>query len=328
MKILGIETSCDETSSAIVQDGVKVLSNTVSSSLFIHAKTGGIIPEVAAREQVKAMIPIIEKSIQDSTVSIKDIDAIAVTYGPGLMGSLIIGVETAKTLAYVWGKPLIPVNHLVGHVYANWLENPKPPVFPNLSLIVSGGHTELVVMKDHGKFQWLGGTRDDAAGEAFDKTARLIGLDYPGGPAIEKSAKKGDPKKFDLPRPMSQSPDFDFSYSGLKTAVVNLADKNKPKTTQEVADFAASIQEAIVDSLIVKTLRAAKKYEIKEILLGGGVAANSRLKSKLKKEFNGQVLVPEPKFSVDNAAMIAAAAYFNFHPVPWREIKSDPGILI
>lgn len=328
MKILGIETSCDETSSAIVQDGVNVLSNIVSSSLVFHAKTGGIIPEVAAREQVKAMVPVLEESIQAANVTARDIDAIAVTYGPGLMGSLIVGVETAKTLSYVWGKPLVPVNHLVGHVYANWLENPKPPTFPNLSLIVSGGHTELVVMKNHGKFEWLGGTRDDAAGEAFDKTARLIGLNYPGGPAIEKSAEKGNPKKFNLPRPMSQSPDYDFSYSGLKTAVVNLAEKNKPKSAQERADFAASIQEAIVDSLIIKTLRAAKKYSIKEILLAGGVAANSRLRKKLKNEFDGQVIVPRPKLSVDNAAMIAAAAHFNFAPVPWEKVKSDPGILI
>lgn len=325
MKILGIETSCDETSASIVQDGVKVLSNIVSSSLPLHAKTGGIIPEVAAREQVKAMVPVLNKTFEQSQLGKNDIDAIAVTYGPGLNGSLLVGVETAKTLSYVWNKPLVPINHLVGHVYANWLDNPKPPSFPNLSLIVSGGHTELVLMIGHGKFKWLGGTRDDAAGEAFDKTARLLGLTYPGGPAIQKEAVTGDPNSVNLPRPMADSKDYDFSFSGLKTAVVKIVQGDRKIKTN---DFSASIQEAIVDSLLKKTLRAAKQYKIQEILLAGGVAANKRLREKAEQTFTGRIIVASPKLSVDNAAMIASAAYFNFKPVSWGKVESDPGILI
>ena len=328
MKILGIETSCDETSAAIVQDGVKVLSNVVSSSLDIHAKTGGVIPEVAAREQVKAMVPVLEETFQLARVNSNDIDAIAVTYGPGLIGSLIVGVETAKTLSYIWNKPLIPVNHLIGHIYANWLDNPKPPTFPNLALVVSGGHTELVLMKSHGKFEWLGGTRDDSAGEAFDKTARILGLGYPGGPSIQKAGEKGNPNSFSLPRPLSGSPDFDFSYSGLKTAVVNLIATNPPKSELEVSDFAASIQEAIVDSLLVKTIKAAKKYNVRQVVLGGGVAANARLVEKLSINFSGRVIAPDPKLAVDNAAMIAGAAFFNFNPTTLEKLKPNPGLLI
>ena len=270
MRILGIETSCDETSASIIEanqgDGkVKLISNVVASSLRLHSKTGGIIPEVAAREQVKYIIPVIEQTLKDSnlylppsknyllssTIYRPDIDAIAITIGPGLIGSLLVGVETAKTLSYVWKKPIIPVNHLIGHIYANFIRNEMPftPVslrakrgnpinnqiassqaspdprndnvgFPALALIVSGGHTDLVLMKKHGSIKWLGGTRDDAAGEAFDKIGRLLGLPYPGGPAIEKAAKNGSPKAFDFPRPMIDSNDFDFSFSGLKTAVL------------------------------------------------------------------------------------------------------------
>ncbi len=331
MKILGIETSCDETSAAIVQDGAKILSNAVASSLPLHAKTGGVIPEVAAREQVKAMIPVLKEALDSSGTSQKDIDAIAVTYGPGLVGSLLVGVETAKALSYVWNKPLVPVNHLIGHIYANWLENSKPPTFPNLVLIVSGGHTELVLMESHGKFRWLGGTRDDAAGEAFDKTARLLGVGYPGGPAIQKSAYKGDPNSYNLPRPLSKSSDFDFSFSGLKTAVINLVTKMGPTTDftkKQVADLSASIQEAVVDSLLKKTLKAAKKFRVDEIILAGGVAANERLREKTKVSFSGKVTSSNPKLSVDNAAMIAGAAFFNFKPISWENIESNPSILI
>jgi N6-L-threonylcarbamoyladenine synthase len=331
MKILGIETSCDETSAAIVQDGKKILSNAVASSLPLHAKTGGVIPEVAAREQVKSMIPTLEEALDSSGVNQKGIDAIAVTYGPGLVGSLLVGVETAKTLSYVWNKPLVPVNHLIGHVYANWLENPKPPTFPNLVLIVSGGHTELVLMEGHGVFKWLGGTRDDAAGEAFDKTARLLGVGYPGGPAIQRSAEKGDRNRYDLPRPLSESSDFDFSFSGLKTAVVNLITKVGPTTnitSKQTADLSASIQEAVVDSLLKKTLKAAKKFAVGEIILAGGVAANERLREKAKESFSGKVVYSNPKLSVDNAAMVAGAAFFNFKPVSWENIETDPSILI
>ncbi len=325
MKILGIETSCDETAAAIVEDGTKILSNTVSSSLPYHAETGGIIPEKAAREQLKAMVPVLEKTFKAASLSPASIDAIAVTSGPGLFGSLILGVESAKSLAFALDKPIVPINHLVGHIYANWLENPDPPTFPNLTLIVSGGHSELVLMSDHGNFEWLGGTRDDAAGEAFDKTARVLGLTYPGGPAIQKAA--GRVKKLDnfLPRPLSTSSDFDFSFSGLKTAVVNLVGEKK-LTDDEISQYAAEIQEAIVDSLLIKTIKAAEKYQVKELLLAGGVAANTRLVEKTKEKFKGVVHSPSPKLCIDNGAMIAAAAFFNYKPIPWQEILADSGL--
>ncbi len=342
MKILGIETSCDETAAAVVEDGVKILSNIAYSSLPIHAKTGGIIPEVAAREQVKSMTAVLDAVFEYLKIGTdkkgidnykSSVDAVAVTYGPGLVGSLLVGVETAKSLAYSWNKPLVPVNHLIGHIYANWLDNPKPPTFPNLSLIVSGGHTELVLMKGHGKFKWLGGTRDDAAGEAFDKTARTLGLSYPGGPAIQEAGGNGDPNAFRLPRPLADSSDLDFSFSGLKTAVVNLVNTVKGKnsdqelTQKQTADLAASIQEAIVDSLVNKTLKAAEITGVKEILLAGGVAANQRLREKMTQSFSGRVISSNPKLSVDNGAMVASAAFFNFIPIPWEKVKTDPGLL-
>lgn len=325
MKILGIETSCDETAAAIVQDGTKILSNIISSSLPHHAETGGIIPEKASREQLKAMIPVLEQTLKEAALSPTQLDAISVTAGPGLFGSLIIGVESAKALAFAWDKPIIPINHLVGHIYANWLENPEPPTFPNLTLIVSGGHSELVLMKNHGDWQWLGGTRDDAAGEAFDKTARVLGLTYPGGPAIQQAATGVKNLDNSLPRPLSSSADFDFSFSGLKTAVVNLV-SNKALTDEEVSKFAAEIQEAIVDSLLIKTLKATEKYQVKDLLLGGGVAANTRLVEKAKEKFSGKVHAPAPKLCIDNGAMISSAAFFNYKPVSWEEISADSGL--
>ncbi len=305
MTILGIETSCDETAAAIVEDGVKIISNVVASSQSLHAKFGGIIPENAAREQVKSMIPVIKEAL------ITDVDAIAVTVGPGLIGSLLVGVETAKALALVWKKPIIPVNHLVGHIYANWLDG-KVPQFPALVLIVSGGHTELVLMRDHGEFKLIGSTRDDAAGECFDKCARILNLGYPGGPAIEKAAIKNNLCK--LPRPMINQKNYDFSFSGLKTAVMNSKEKNKNFLAYE-------LQEAITDVLVKKTLRAAEEFQPKSILLCGGVAANKRLREKIP-----QAIVPPVNLCTDNAAYIASAAYFNFHPVPWQQISADPGL--
>lgn len=325
MKILGIETSCDETAAAVVENGTIILANVVATSEDLHAKTGGIIPETAAREQLKAMIPIIETALKKASLSPKELDAIAVTNGPGLFGSLIIGVETAKSLAFAWKKPLIPINHLVGHIYANWLENPAPPTFPNLTLVVSGGHSELILAKNHGDFEWLGGTRDDAAGEAFDKTARVLGLTYPGGPAIQNAAKRVTKLVNSLPRPLHDSSDFDFSFSGLKTAVVNLV-KDKKLTSTEIDQMAAETQEAIVDSLLIKTLKAAEKYQVKELLIAGGVAANLRLVEKTKEKFSGIVHAPSPKLCVDNGAMIAAAAFFNYQPVPWEDINADSGL--
>ena len=348
MKILGIETSCDETAAAVVEDGVKILSSVVSSSLPLHAKAGGIIPEVAAREQVRAIIPVIDAALQESEAKARGlkrrkapiadyrlqtpaIDAVAVTVGPGLIGSLLVGVEAAKALAHVWKKPIVPVNHLLAHLYSPWLENPQPPEFPLVALIVSGGHTELFFVVDHGKWRHLGGTRDDAAGEALDKTARLLGLGYPGGPAIEKKAMLGDKTKFPLPRPLIDSPTLDFSFSGLKTAVVNLVDQlgDGPQlTTGLVADLAAGIQETIVEVLVTKTVRAAKKFSVGNIVLGGGVASNKQLRDEMASKFTGKVYFAPPGLTTDNAAMVAAAAYFNYQPSSWDKVHTDPTLLI
>lgn len=330
MIILGIETSCDETSAALIrttQKSVKLLSNVISSSLPLHAKTGGIIPETAAREQVKYIIPVLQKAMEDTGISEKGIDAIAVTYGPGLIGSLIVGVETAKTLSFAWNKPIIPVNHLFGHIYANFIENPDIE-FPAIALIVSGGHTDLVLIKDHGKTKWLGGTRDDAAGEAFDKIGRLLNLPYPAGPTIEKLAQKGNEKIFDFPRPMIGSADFDFSFSGLKASVAREV-KDKDLSENFIADICASTQKAIINVLVRKTLKAAKKYNAKSIMLGGGVAANTKLTSEFKlaiekEELEIKFYVPSKGLCTDNAAMIATAAFYNQRQVPWQEITANP----
>ncbi|MDO8639634.1 MAG: tRNA (adenosine(37)-N6)-threonylcarbamoyltransferase complex transferase subunit TsaD [bacterium] len=362
MTILGIETSCDETSASVItanssDQKVKVLSNVIASSLSLHSKTGGIIPEIAAREQIKYIIPVVKQSLIESnlyplsskinllssTVYRPNIDAIAVTVGPGLIGSLLVGVETAKTLSFAWNKPLIPVNHLIGHIYANFIsENPKLNTkrltlnadveFPAIVLVVSGGHTDLLLMKDHppaGGLKWLGGTRDDAAGEAFDKIARLINLPYPGGPAIEKAAKEGNPKAFNFPRPMIGSNDLDFSFSGLKTAVLREVKTIKQLNNETIANISASVQQAIIDVLVSKTLKTAEKYQVKSILLSGGVSANQKLRDEFKLKIENLKLkialsVPPKNLCTDNGAMIAAAAFFNYKPVPWQKITANP----
>lgn len=331
MIILGIETSCDETGVAILkkekcQDGVTILSNVVASSAQLQAKYGGVIPEQAAREQIKSMVPAMETALRQAQCKLVDIDAIAVTYGPGLIGSLLVGVETAKTLARVWGKPLIAVNHLIGHFYANWIGN--HPTFPCVGLLVSGGHTDLVLFKDHGRYQYLGGTRDDAAGECFDKCARLLGLPYPGGPHISKLAQRGNPKAFDLPRPMIDSADFDFSFSGLKTAFINLYQPNKNLKKE---DLAASLEAAIVDVLVTKTIKAAELYKIKQIMIAGGVASNQKLKNDLRLMINDLRLkvklhIPEANLCTDNAAMICAAAFFQKKTANPLNLQADPGL--
>ncbi|MBI2196173.1 tRNA (adenosine(37)-N6)-threonylcarbamoyltransferase complex transferase subunit TsaD [Candidatus Daviesbacteria bacterium] len=360
MIILGIETSCDETAAAVVQkteSGVRILSNVVASSASLQAKYGGVIPEQAAREQIKAIIPVIEESLQASGHRQQDIDAIAVTYGPGLIGSLLVGVETAKVLATIWSKPLIPINHLIGHFYANWITDHLPgvpqaqhhlegviPKFPCLGLLVSGGHTDLVLFKNHGKYEYLGGTRDDAAGECFDKCARLLGLPYPGGSEIAKLATRGDASKFDLPRPMINSKDFDFSFSGLKTAVANLIHtfevKKRSYTSKVKCDLAAAIEQAIVDVLVAKTIQAVQKYKIKQIIVAGGVAANQKLVSEFKKTINDKqslqsddlkrltinLRIPSANLCTDNAAMIATAAIFNYNPVNPLTFQADPNL--
>ncbi|MCL4366769.1 tRNA (adenosine(37)-N6)-threonylcarbamoyltransferase complex transferase subunit TsaD [Patescibacteria group bacterium] len=336
--ILAIETSCDETSAAIIRGDhkrVTLLSNIVSSSASLQSKYGGVIPEFAAREQLKAIIPVIKESLFLAKLKPEQIEAIAVTVGPGLIGSLLVGVETAKTLSLVWQKPLIPVNHLVGHFYAHWLDNPTPPKFPCLGLLISGGHTDLVLMKDHHQFEYISGTRDDAAGECFDKGARLIDLPYPGGPAIAQAAQNGNPQVYSLPKPMLNSTDFDFSFSGLKTAILNLTNKikggNKTLTSQQQADLAASIQETISQVLIAKLVAASQSLGAEQVMIAGGVAANHHLKTKLSETFRQQlprvaIHFPKLQFCTDNAAMIAAAAYFNPIVVESISLQANPGL--
>lgn len=319
MIILGIETSCDETAAAVLtndENRVTILSNVVASSADLQAKYGGVIPEQAAREQIKSMIPVIEEALLESRVKSQDIDAIAVTYGPGLIGSLLVGVETAKTLATVWNKPLIPINHLLGHFYANWIGG--QPKFPAIGLLVSGGHTDLILFKDHGRHEYLGGTRDDAAGECFDKCARLLRLPYPGGPNLAKLALQGLALQINLPRPMINSKDLDFSFSGLKTAVANIADKSN------VADLAASIEQTIVDVLVKKSIQAVKQYGVKNLIIAGGVAANQLLVSNL--QLKTKLYVPPPELCTDNAAMIATAAFFNNHPIKPNKLQANPNL--
>ncbi len=332
MEILGIETSCDETAAAVVEDGTKILSNIIASSAEMHIKSGGVIPEVAARQQVKSIIPVIEESLSNS----KQVDAIAVTIGPGLIGSLLIGIETARTLAYFLKKPIIPINHLVAHIYANWL-NEKQPEFPALALVVSGGHTDLVLIKNHGKMEWIGGTRDDAAGEAFDKCARLLGLPYPGGPSIAFEATKfsinNSQSAIRLPRPIIDEDNFDWSFSGLKTAVLRGINGKKLKV-KEKQELAHEIQEAITDVLVEKTLRAVKVYQPKSLILAGGVSANQRLREKFQlavKQLNSRsvkLCFPAVNLCTDNAASIASCAFFNYSPVPWQKIEVNPNLSI
>jgi len=381
MIILGIESTCDETGVAIVEwdpsqdSGLKVLANVIASSVELHKKYSGVVPEVAAREQVRVIIPVVNEALTRAFGSIRSnnsykfgcqIDAIAVAHGPGLVGSLLIGVETAKALALVWNKPLIPINHLMGHVYANWLQpvgsiesvagskNKKTknyklrtPDFPLVALVVSGGHTDLILMTDHNKYRWLGGTLDDAAGEAFDKVARILGLGYPGGPEIERAAQQlttdngpalpaGRQLTFKLPRPLINSNDFDFSFSGLKTAVVNLVGSKHLRGERSshlgggrLARIAHEFQQAVCDILVTKTLRAAKKYQVESIVVGGGVAANQRLRSLLT--VNGSrlgipVFFPEKNLSTDNGAMIAAAAFFHPYQINPLKLSAVPGL--
>lgn len=370
MLILGIETSCDETAAAVVKDGTELLGNAIASSTEMHSKTGGIIPENAAREQIRSILPVINQALQQAsgqkepttdqannpskrTASnmsqshfIKKIDSIAVTYGPGLIGSLLVGVEAAKTLSYVYNKPIVPVNHLVAHIYANFIsraQNSKlktqkrSPAFPALALVVSGGHTDLVLVKDHGDIKWVGGTRDDAAGEAFDKCARLLGLTYPGGPAIANQAEtflshKNSENLNRFPRPIINENNYDWSFSGLKTAVLREVQKTN-NIDQKTAEFSAEIQEAIIDVLVEKSIRAIKQFRPKSFLLSGGVAANKRLReifiNRIKQEkLTIDFFAPEPKLATDNAVVIAAAAYYNYSPIPWHEVNANPQLSI
>jgi len=389
MRILAIETSCDETAAALLETKsgkFNLLSNVVSSQVKIHAKYGGIVPEVAARQQMRDILPIIQeallvdglnkrrtalddKEIRNKKLEIKISnfqlpDYIAVTYGPGLVTSLRVGLETAKTLSYVWQKPLIPVNHLEGHIYASAISNFQFPIskkipnpksqipnefrmpeweFPVLALVVSGGHTQLVLMKDHLKYKIVGHTLDDAAGEAFDKVAKILDLGYPGGPIISRLGKEGNPKAFDLPRPMINSGGFDFSFSGLKTAVLYLAQKESKSKNYELRkkDICASFQQAVVDVLVIKTIKAAERYKVKTILLGGGVSANKELREQLGMAIENNLSeisyhIPDISLTGDNAVMIAIAAYFRYKnknflkPNPqskvWQRLNATPNL--
>jgi len=309
MIVLGIETSCDETSVAILSDG-KILSNVVSSQIDIHKKFGGVVPEIAARHHLSNLPIVFKNAIDMANISLDQIDLISVTYGPGLIGALLVGISFAKGLSLRLGKPLIGVNHIVGHVFANYITYPhlKPPY---IVLMVSGGHTEILLVKEDDEIEVLGKTVDDAAGEAFDKVARILGLGYPGGPEIDKLSKNGDENKFNFPRPMMDSKSYNFSFSGLKTAVLYTVQKfdkyNIPKE-----DIAASFQKAVVEILLKKTFKAAKDSNVNTIVLAGGVAANSYLRKKAQKlseKQNIKVLIPPLEFCTDNAAMIAMAGY-------------------
>ena len=306
--ILGIESSCDETSVAVVKNGREVLSNVISSQIPIHEKFGGVVPEIASRNHVEAISNVTKKALKEANITLDEIDAIACTYGPGLVGALLVGVSYAKALSYAAKKPLIAVNHIEGHIAANYITNKelKPPF---LCMVVSGGHTHLVHIKDYKEFEILGKTRDDAIGEAFDKVARVIGLGYPGGPKIDKLAKEGNPN-IDLPETHFEN--LDFSFSGIKTAVINLHHKN-PDVNK--ADLAASFEKAVTNVLVDNTLKAIKELNVDKIALAGGVSANTYIRDRFEKlgeENNINVYYPEFVLCTDNAAMIAAAGYYNY----------------
>jgi N6-L-threonylcarbamoyladenine synthase len=335
-RILGIETSCDETAAAVVEDGRKILSNVVASQIDLHRQYGGIFPEVASRQHILTIMPVIRQAMAETELDWDDLDAVAVTYGPGLPGSLLVGVNTAKGLAYGRGLPLIGINHIEGHIYANWLmvdDSPQEIPFPLLALVVSGGHTELILMTDHGQYRKLGRTLDDAAGEAFDKVGRLLGLEFPGGPAIERAAREGNPLAFKLPRAWLKGT-CDFSFSGLKTAVLRIVQKYEDRVSSSadsagdrrmavsqgpsgvrqlpVANLAASFQISVVDVLVEKARAAAEEYQAKLIMLAGGVAANRLLRQQMAERSALPVLYPPPALCTDNAAMIASVGYFRY----------------
>jgi len=374
-KVLAIETSCDETAAAVVESrvsnkesGIKILSNVVSSQINLHRLTGGVVPEVAARAHVEKIIPVISKALLEARIQPEKIDIIAVTTGPGLIGSLLVGVNAAKTLAFVWNKPIIGIDHIRAHIYANFIGiNSKPipyrrspvalPLFPALCLVVSGGHTSLILMRDHENFKTVGETLDDAAGEAFDKAAAILGLSYPGGPAIAAEAAKFSMAKSKFqtnsklqnfkktsttkpllsiifPRPMINSPDFNFSFSGLKTALLYTVRDLKKIREREKAMLAAEFQQAIVDVLVKKTIRAAERYKAKSILLGGGVAANSLLRQELvlnvkSEKLKTKIFLPEAKLCTDNAAIVGTNACFCWEKakkLDWRFLVSNPNL--
>ncbi|HEY9574397.1 MAG TPA: tRNA (adenosine(37)-N6)-threonylcarbamoyltransferase complex transferase subunit TsaD [Lachnospiraceae bacterium] len=313
--ILGIESSCDETAAAVVRNGREILSNVISSQIDLHKLYGGVVPEIASRKHIEKINQVIEEALKEAKITLDEVDAIGVTYGPGLVGALLVGVAEAKAISYAKGIPLVGVHHIEGHVSANYIEHAdlKPPF---LCLIVSGGHTHLVIVKDYGVFEILGRTRDDAAGEAFDKVARAIGLGYPGGPKIDKLSFEGNENALIFPKAKVNDAPYDFSFSGVKSAVLNYINKAK-MTGQEIvkADLAASFQKAVVDVLVENTLRAAKDYRISKIAIAGGVASNQHLRAAMEtacQKEKKNLYYPSPVFCTDNAAMIGVAAYYEY----------------
>lgn len=313
--ILAIESSCDETAASVVRNGREVLSNVISSQIALHTQFGGVVPEIASRKHIEKINQVITRALDDAGVILDDITAIGVTYGPGLVGALLVGVAEAKAIAYAAKKPLVGVHHIEGHVSANYIEHPdlEPPF---VCLIVSGGHTHLVIVKDYGEFEIIGRTRDDAAGEAFDKVARAVGLGYPGGPKVDKTAKEGNPHAMEFPRAKVEDAPYDFSFSGLKSAVLNHI--NRAKMTGEeihVPDLAASFQNAVVEALVSRAVLAAKEYGYDKLAIAGGVASNSALRAAMQQACDREGLRfyhPSPIFCTDNAAMIGVAAYYEY----------------
>jgi N6-L-threonylcarbamoyladenine synthase len=313
VRILAVETSCDETGVAVIEDGRRIRSNVIGTQLA-HQATGGIIPEVAAREHLRSIDPITDRALRDAGMELKNVDAVAATVGPGLVGCLLVGANYARGLALAAGLPFIGVNHLEGHVYANWLyeteDIPPEPELPAVVLVVSGAHSDLVLMEAHRRFRLLGRTIDDASGEAFDKVARLLGLGFPGGPEIERAAKDGNPNAYPLPKAWLADR-YDFSFSGLKTATLRLVRSLEEKGAVPVGDVAASFQKAVVDALAEKTARAAAEHGVRSVMLGGGVSANSALRAEIQRRISVPLRVPPPRLCTDNGAMIGAAAFYS-----------------
>lgn len=310
-RILAIETSCDETAAAVIENGRTILSNVIASQVDLHAQYGGVFPEVASRRHVEVIHTVVGQALEEAHMGLDDLDCIAVTRGPGLVGSLLVGVNMAKGLALARHKPLLGINHIEGHIYSLWLgAAPETFAFPILTLVVSGGHTELYLMVDHGRYKHLGGTLDDAAGEAFDKVGRLLGLPFPGGPAIDRAAQQGNAAAYKFPRALMEE-GYHFSFSGLKTAVLRQVKQFDPRRLP-VADLAASFQAAVVDVLVTKTERAAAAYGVTAVHLAGGVSANSALRETMRRSLSIPVRYPNPILCTDNAAMIGAAAHWHF----------------
>lgn len=322
--ILGIETSCDETAAAVTKNGLDVLSNVIASQVDWHKKFGGVVPEIASRKHLEFINPVIDEALAEAGIGFTDINAVAVTYGPGLVGGLLVGLSQAKAISYALDIPLIGVNHIAGHIYANFISRPdiKTPV---ICLTISGGHTDLLYFEDLEGYEILGRTRDDAAGEAFDKIARFLDLGYPGGPVIEREAEKGDPDAIDFPRASLGKDNYDFSFSGLKTAVINhVHNQNQRGEDLNIPDIAASFQQAVIDSLLQRVIKAVQDFEVNSVVLSGGVAANTPLRNQFQKKLSQKdipVYYPELKLCTDNAAMIAAVGYFQYEKGDFADLS-------